>query len=83
MSYIELINRFWRIRGWEGMSSYEADLYMYLLHRCNQGRWVNPFEVSTREIDRDEDAINLMLERVTLAHVEANKIVEKFKKEKL
>lgn len=34
-------------------------------------------------IDRDEDAINQMLERVTLAHIEANKIVEKFKKEKL
>lgn len=34
-------------------------------------------------IERDEDAINQMLERVTLAHIEANKIVEKFKKEKL
>lgn len=34
-------------------------------------------------IDRDEDAITQMLERVTLANEEANKIVEKFKKEKL
>ncbi len=66
MSYIELINRFWRLRGWEGMSSYEADLYMYLLHRCNQGRWVNPFEVSTREIERD-----LMMSRPTIIKARA------------
>lgn len=66
MSYIELINRFWRIRGWVGMSSYEADLYMYLLHRCNQGRWVNPFEVSTREIERD-----LMMSRPTIIKARA------------
>ncbi len=66
MSYIELINRFWRIRGWVGMSSYEADLYMYLLHRCNQGRWVNPFEVSTREIERD-----LMISRPTIIKARA------------
>lgn len=66
MSYIELINRFWRLRGWVGMSSYEADLYMYLLHRCNQGRWVNPFEVSTREIERD-----LMMSRPTIIKARA------------
>lgn len=66
MSYIELINRFWRIRGWVGMSSQEADLYMYLLHRCNQGRWVNPFEVSTREIERD-----LMMSRPTIIKARA------------
>ncbi len=66
MSYIELINRFWRLRGWVGMSSYEADLYMYLLNRCNQGRWVNPFEVSTREIERD-----LMMSRPTIIKARA------------
>lgn len=48
------------------MSSQEADLYMYLLHRCNQGRWVNPFEVSTREIERD-----LMMSRPTIIKARA------------
>jgi predicted transcriptional regulator len=39
---------------------------MYLLHRCNQGRWVNPFEVSTREIERD-----LMMSRPTIIKARA------------
>lgn len=53
MSYISLINDFWKIREKETIPSHTADLYLYLLHRCNKGNWMNPFNLSTKEIERD------------------------------
>lgn len=53
MSYISLINDFWKTREKETIPSHTADLYLYLLHRCNKGNWMNPFNLSTKEIERD------------------------------
>lgn len=33
------------------MSSYEADMYFYLLKECNSRSWANPFELPTRNIE--------------------------------
>lgn len=46
MNYIELINRFWIMRRSTRLSSYEADLYYFLLQESNIRGWENPFECS-------------------------------------
>lgn len=33
------------------MTSYEADLYFYLLKECNSRNWTNPFELPTRDVE--------------------------------
>ena len=51
MTYIELINNFWAVRRVRPMTSYEADMYFYLLKECNSRNWTNPFELPTRNIE--------------------------------
>lgn len=51
MTYIELINNFWNVRRIRPMTSYEADLYFYLLKECNSRNWTNPFELPTRDVE--------------------------------
>lgn len=43
MNYIELINNVWNLREQGLITSYECDLYLYLVHRCNRLGWRNPF----------------------------------------
>ena len=50
MNYIQLINEFWSIRRSMKITSYEADLYYYLLKECNSRMWLNPFDLSTNLI---------------------------------
>lgn len=66
MNYIKLLNDFWRMRESQILKSQEADLYLYLLHRCNRGGWVNPFDLSTKEIERD-----LLMTRPTIVRSRA------------
>lgn len=47
MGYIDYINQFWKIRRSKRLTAYESDLYYYLLHECNRGNWINPFNLST------------------------------------
>lgn len=50
MSYIELLNNFWR-RYREGkLKSADALLYLFLLNECNSLKWKNPFEMQTWKI---------------------------------
>lgn len=51
MSYINLLNKFWGKREELNLTSIEADLYLYLVHRCNKLRWDNPFCLPTKEIE--------------------------------
>ncbi|MCD8030865.1 MAG: hypothetical protein LUF85_08625 [Bacteroides sp.] len=51
MTYIQLINHFWSIRRIKQMTAYEADLYFYLLKECNVRKWINPFELPSRNIE--------------------------------
>lgn len=55
MNYIELINRFWRIRRDSKVSAHEADFYYFLLNECNLREWQNPFSVSTSMICAELD----------------------------
>lgn len=50
MTYIELINRFWKIQQTEDFSSNEVYLYFFLLNECNLRGWQNKFEYPNRKI---------------------------------
>lgn len=47
MSYIDLINQFWRMNRIEPFSPYEVYLYFYLLNQCNMRGMENPFSIKT------------------------------------
>lgn len=47
MSYIDLINQFWRMNRIEPFNPYEVYLYFYLLNQCNMRGMENPFNVKT------------------------------------
>lgn len=51
MTYIELINEFWRQDAIKPFGAADTRLYMYLLHQCNIRGWLNPFELSTRNLE--------------------------------
>ena len=50
MTYIELINQFWRHHENDPFSHIEIVLYFYLLKICNSNNWENPFKRSTNLI---------------------------------
>lgn len=50
MTYLELINNFWREFDEEAMSSNDALLYFFLLDYCNKNRWKNPFLLSNKNL---------------------------------
>lgn len=53
MNYINLLNRFWGKRREYRLTSIEADLYLFLAHRCNKLRWENPFCLPTKDIQEE------------------------------
>ena len=53
------------------MSSYEADMYFYLLKECNSRSWANPFELPTRNIE-----LELGISRKTICELR-NKLRQK------
>lgn len=71
MNYIELINNFWSVRRIKPMTSYEADLYFYLLKECNSRNWSNPFELPTRNVE-----LELGISRKTICDLR-NKLQQK------
>ena len=64
MNYIELINAFWDKRVVYPLTSCEADFYCYLLKECNSRKWINPFNLPTKIIERD-----LNLNRRTICEI--------------
>lgn len=48
MTYIELINQFWKINKEKSISATETQLYFKLLDTCNALGWKNPFNHSNR-----------------------------------
>ena len=50
MTYIELINRYWKLNKEYSFTSYETHLYFKLLDTCNSLGWKNPFSQSNRYI---------------------------------
>lgn len=51
MTYIELINEFWKQNGFKPFGAMDTMVYMYLLHQCNIREWLNPFELQTRNLE--------------------------------
>lgn len=51
MTYIELINRFWDFYRVKKFSDIDTAIYFFLLNECNIRRWLNPFELQTRNIE--------------------------------
>ena len=50
MTYIELINRYWKLNKECSFTPYETHLYFKLLDTCNSLGWKNPFNQSNRYI---------------------------------
>lgn len=51
MTYIDLINRFWEAYRVKKFSDIDTTIYFFLLNECNIRRWLNPFELQTRNIE--------------------------------
>lgn len=51
MTYIDLINRFWDAYRVKKFSDIDTAIYFFLLNECNVRRWLNPFELQTRNIE--------------------------------
>ncbi len=51
MTYIELINEFWKQNGFMSFGVMDTAVYSYLLHQCNIRGWHNPFQLQTRDIE--------------------------------
>lgn len=49
-SYIEQVNRFWKVQQIECLSSSEAYLYFFLLNECNIQGWLTSFTCPLRKI---------------------------------
>lgn len=64
MSYIDLINQFWRMNRIEPFSPYEVYLYFYLLNQCNMRGWKDKIELKSRNIE-----VELRLPRKTICAV--------------
>lgn len=51
MTYIDLINRFWEDYRVKKFSDIDTAIYFFLLNECNIRRWLNPFELQTRNVE--------------------------------
>lgn len=51
MTYIDLINRFWEAYRVKKFSDIDTAIYFFLLNECNIRRWLNPFELQTRNLE--------------------------------
>lgn len=51
MTYIDLINHFWEAYRVKKFSDIDTAIYFFLLNECNIRRWLNPFELQTRNIE--------------------------------
>lgn len=61
MTYIDLINRFWDSYRLKKFSDIDTVIYFFLLNECNIRRWLNPFELQTRNLE-----ISLSISRKTI-----------------
>ena len=64
MTYIELLDEFWKQDRVNPMSPLDAKFYFYLLDECNKRQWINPFELQSRITE-----ISLMITRKTIGEV--------------
>lgn len=51
MTYIELINEFWKQDRFKPFGAIDTRFYFYLLNECNMREWLNPFELQTKNLE--------------------------------
>lgn len=51
MTYIDLINSFWKKHNQKHFDEYETTFYFFLLNECNARQWLNPFGLRTSYIE--------------------------------
>lgn len=51
MTYIELINEFWKQDRFKPFGAIDTRLYFLLVNECNVRSWLNPFEFPTYELE--------------------------------
>lgn len=64
MTYIDLINSFWKKHNQKHFDEYETTFYFFLLNECNARQWLNPFELKTSYIEE-----SLKLGRKAIANI--------------
>lgn len=64
MTYIDLLNEFWKQDKLNPTQALDAFFYFYLLGECNKRNWINPFELRSRIIE-----VKLMISRKTIGEV--------------
>ena len=55
VDYSKLLKSFWEKRLVCTLTSYEADMYYYLLKQCDLGNWANPFKLPTKKCEVELD----------------------------
>lgn len=53
MSYINIIEEFWKMYAYDRFSSSEIILYLYLVHICNQNYWNMPIACKTATLQSE------------------------------
>lgn len=55
MTYLELINSFWKKHNQKHFDANETLFYFFLLNECNARLWLNPFQLKTSYIEESLD----------------------------
>ncbi|MCD8386253.1 MAG: helix-turn-helix domain-containing protein [Bacteroidales bacterium] len=68
MNYFELVSDFWELNSVDPFPQSDSLLYLFLIHKCNSGRWINPFLLSTAtiqyELNMSRDTIDVAKNRL-------------------
>lgn len=51
MTYIELINEFWKQDRFKSFNDIDTRFYFFLLNECNIRNWLNPYELQTQYLE--------------------------------
>lgn len=51
MTYIELINEFWKQDRFKPFNDVDTRFYFFLLNECNIRNWLNPYELQTQYLE--------------------------------
>lgn len=64
MTYIDIINKFWREYHTPEMKNADIVFYFHLLNVCNSQHWINPIEIHTSEIVAELGISKMELTRI-------------------
>lgn len=64
MTYLDIINKFWREYHTPEMKNADIVFYFHLLNVCNSQHWINPIEIHTSEIVAELGISKMELTRI-------------------